>query len=106
MSKITNFTPIEPLKSNRFIIKFNDEVKVPEYMFRSFKMYNEGENLIFKSNKTNERLVCKVICDSYPVTNITREEWSKLEGWLPNYFDLNPDTLNKFQFKFEYLYSI
>lgn len=49
MSKITEFTPIEPLKSNRFIIKFNDEVKIPEYMFRSFKIYNEGENLIFKT---------------------------------------------------------
>lgn len=42
MSKITDFTPIEPLKSNRFLIKFNDEVKIPEYMFRSFKMYKIG----------------------------------------------------------------
>jgi hypothetical protein len=49
MSKITDFKPIEPLKSNRFIIKFNDEVKIPEYMFRSFKIYNEGENIIFKT---------------------------------------------------------
>jgi hypothetical protein len=65
-----------------------------------------GEILIFTSNKTQEKLICKVICDSYPVTEISKEEWSKLEGWLPNYFDLNPDTLKKFQFKFEYLYSI
>jgi hypothetical protein len=49
MSKITDFTSIEPLKSNRFIIKFNDEVKIPEYLFRSFKIYNEGDNLIFKT---------------------------------------------------------
>jgi hypothetical protein len=49
MSKITDFTPVEPLKSNRFLIKFNDEVKVPEYLFRSFKIYNEGDNLIFKT---------------------------------------------------------
>ena len=68
-----------------------------------FKM---GENIIFKSNKSSERLVCKVLCDSYPVTSISKEEWSRLEGWLPNYFDLNPDTLKKFQFRFEYLYSI
>ena len=39
----------EPLKSNRFIIKFNKEVAVPEYLFRSFKIYNEGEKLIFKT---------------------------------------------------------
>jgi hypothetical protein len=68
-----------------------------------FKM---GENIIFKSNKGPERLVCKVLCDSYPVTSISKEEWSRLEGWLPNYFDLNPDTLKKYQFRFEYLYSI
>jgi hypothetical protein len=68
-----------------------------------FKM---GENVIFKWAKSEERLVCKVLCDSYPVGDVTREEWSRLEGWLPNYFDLNPDTLKKFQFRFEYLYSI
>jgi hypothetical protein len=40
---------IEPLKSNRFIINFNEEVKVPEYLFTSFKIYNEGDQLIFKT---------------------------------------------------------
>ena len=49
MSKITEFKSIEPLKSNRFIIKFNDEVKIPEYLFRSFKIYNEGKDLIFRT---------------------------------------------------------
>ena len=49
MSKISDFTPIEPLKSNRFLIKFNDEVKIPEYLFRSFKIYNEGKDLIFRT---------------------------------------------------------
>ena len=68
--------------------------------------FKNGEFLIFKSNKTSERLVCKVLCDSYPVTIISKEEWSRLEGWVPNYFDLNPDTLKKYQFRFEYLYSI
>jgi len=49
MPELTKFTPVEPLKSNRFIIKFNKEVTVPEYLFRSFKIYNEGEKLIFKT---------------------------------------------------------
>lgn len=49
MSKITDFKPIEPLKSNRFIIKFNSEVNVPEYLFRNFKINNEGGELIFKT---------------------------------------------------------
>jgi hypothetical protein len=49
MPELTKFTPVEPLKSNRFIIKFNKEVTVPEYLFRNFKIYNEGEKLIFKT---------------------------------------------------------
>ena len=49
MPELTKFTPVEPLKSNRFIIKFNKEVTVPEYLFRSFKIYNEGDKLIFKT---------------------------------------------------------
>ena len=35
--------------SNRFIIKFNEEVTIPEYLFRNFKIYNEGESLIFRT---------------------------------------------------------
>jgi len=49
MPELTKFTPVEPLKSNRFIIKFNKEVTIPEYLFRNFKIYNEGEKLIFKT---------------------------------------------------------
>lgn len=66
--------------------------------------FKKGENVIFKST-TSERLVCRVLCDSYPVKDIEREDWSKLEGWATNYFDLNPDIMKKFQFRFEYLYS-
>ena len=50
MSKISEFKPIEPLMSNRFIIKFNEEVTIPEYLFRNFKIYNEGESLIFRTD--------------------------------------------------------
>jgi len=67
--------------------------------------FKKGENVIFKSNNTSERLVCKILCDSYPVKDMKREDWSKLEGWSTNYFDLNPDIIRKFQFRFEYLYS-
>jgi len=49
MNEIKFTPPIEPLKSNRFIIKFNDEVNIPEYLFRGFEIYNEGDNLIFKT---------------------------------------------------------
>jgi hypothetical protein len=43
------FELIEPLKNNRWIIKFNDEVKVPEYLFSNFKIKNEGEFFVLKT---------------------------------------------------------
>ncbi len=50
MVKISEFPKaVEPLMSNRFIIKFNEEVTIPEYLFRNFKIYNEGESLIFRT---------------------------------------------------------
>ena len=44
---MVEFKSIEPLLSNRFIINFNDEVKVPEYLFREFHIENVGEDLVF-----------------------------------------------------------
>jgi hypothetical protein len=41
------FKAIEPLTKNRFIIKFNKEVLVPEYLFRKFHIENFGEDYIF-----------------------------------------------------------
>jgi hypothetical protein len=40
------FQQIEPLKNNRFLITFED-VNVPQYFFRNYEMYNEGEKMIF-----------------------------------------------------------
>lgn len=40
------FQYIEPLKNNRFLITFKD-VNVPQYFFRNYEMYNEGEEMIF-----------------------------------------------------------
>jgi hypothetical protein len=40
------FQQIEPLKNNRFLITFED-VNVPQYFFRNYEMYNEGEEMIF-----------------------------------------------------------
>jgi hypothetical protein len=41
--------PFEPLKENRFIIKL-DNVKIPNYFFREYEIYNEGEELIFTTS--------------------------------------------------------
>ena len=40
------FQQIEPLKNNRFLITFED-VNVPQYFFRNYEMFNEGEEMIF-----------------------------------------------------------
>lgn len=42
----SHFSLMEPLKNNRFLISFPD-INIPNYLFRSYEMYNEGENLIF-----------------------------------------------------------
>lgn len=41
-----DFRPIEPLKSNRFIIKIKG-ADIKTFLFRKYKLYNEGEELIF-----------------------------------------------------------
>jgi hypothetical protein len=41
------FKAFEPLTKNRFIIRFNKEVLVPEYLFRKFHIENVGEDYIF-----------------------------------------------------------
>jgi hypothetical protein len=49
-SKIIEFKPFEPLKTNRFIIRFlgNENINIPEYLFTGFKMKNIGEDIILK----------------------------------------------------------
>jgi hypothetical protein len=43
---IEKFKPIEPLIKNRFIIEFNKEVPVPEYLLHKFHIENIGEEII------------------------------------------------------------
>jgi hypothetical protein len=42
----TQFEQFEPLKTNRWLIEFEGMNIVP-YLFRKYKIYNEGENMIF-----------------------------------------------------------
>lgn len=43
-----NLQPVgfEPFRSNRFIIKFNG-LDIPPYLFKSYKFYNSGGEIIF-----------------------------------------------------------
>ena len=68
--------------------------------------YKAGDIIKFTNNSTSEFLICKAITDSYPVSSISKEDWSRLEGWDVNYFKLNPGVEDKFQFQFEYICSV
>ena len=43
-----NFKSIEPLKKNRFIIQFTG-IDIPDFIFRNFKIYNQGDDIIFET---------------------------------------------------------
>jgi hypothetical protein len=43
------FEPIEPLKSNRWIIR-TYPFEITDFLFREYKMYNEGEEIILETS--------------------------------------------------------
>jgi hypothetical protein len=46
MNDIFKFEPIEPLIENRYIINIVGTY-IPQFLFRKYKIHNEGEELIF-----------------------------------------------------------
>ena len=42
---IENWQLVEPAKTNRFIIKIKG-ADIPEYLFKNYKIYNEGDEVI------------------------------------------------------------
>ena len=49
MSDLSKFKFVEPLKENRFIINITG-TNIPNYLFRKFEIYNEGDELIFTTS--------------------------------------------------------
>lgn len=49
MANLRKFEPVEPLKENRFIINIIG-TDIPEYLFREYRIYNEGDDLIFTTS--------------------------------------------------------
>jgi hypothetical protein len=41
-----NFEPVEPLKSNRWLIR-TEGMDIEPFLFRKYKLFNEGEDIIF-----------------------------------------------------------
>lgn len=48
MENLKQFIPVEPLMENRWIIRTHP-ININPYLFRKYKMYNEGETIIFKT---------------------------------------------------------
>lgn len=67
------FKTFEPLKSNRWVISFNDEVKVPPYQFSKYKLKNEGENLILTTSMYNTVVYSFNPADLYKITDVKIE---------------------------------
>jgi hypothetical protein len=63
--------------------------------------FSSGTYVVFTKTGIAEKLLCFIIKSSYPVKNISNEEWSLLEGWNEDYISYNPNVLNKFQFVFK-----
>lgn len=66
------FKPIEPLKSNRWVIKTSPTV-ITDFLFREYKMFNEGENIILETSFFETILGVYNPKDLMNITDITIE---------------------------------
>ena len=66
------FEPIEPLKSNRWIIKTKPLV-ITDFLFREYKMYNEGEDIILETSFLETILETYNPIDLMNITDLTIE---------------------------------
>lgn len=100
MSKISDFRPIEPLKSNRWVIKFKG-MDIDPYLFRKYKMYNEGEDIIFTTEFMETVEHCYNPKDIFNVELVTIE-YLDPTGVTVNGLSFSPRGIN---FKRKHSYS-
>lgn len=82
----TQFEQFEPLKTNRWLIEF-EGMNIKPYLFRKYKIYNEGENMIF----TTEFL--ETVLDT-----INPKEFFNIVGVKIQYLDPTGAVVNGLQF--------
>lgn len=63
---------IEPLMDNRFIVKLHG-TDIEDYLIRSYEIYNEGEELIFKTKFIETVNYCFNPKDFFNITRVTIE---------------------------------
>ena len=69
--KTNEFKMVEPLKSNRWIISFNNDVEVPEYLFNRYKIKNEGGDLVLTPRMFNTVHYSFNPADLFKITEVT-----------------------------------
>jgi hypothetical protein len=69
--KTNEFKMVEPLKSNRWIISFNNDVEVPEYLFNRYKIKNEGGDLVLTTRMFNTVHYSFNPADLFKITEVT-----------------------------------
>jgi hypothetical protein len=69
--KLSEFKMVEPLKSNRWIISFNNDVEVPEYLFNRYKIKNEGGDLVLTTRMFNTVHYSFNPADLFKITEVT-----------------------------------
>lgn len=53
MTTFKKFETFEPITLNRFLIKFNKGVEVPQHVFKKFKLYNTNDEFSIKLETYN-----------------------------------------------------
>ena len=63
------FKSVEPLKNNRFLITLNG-AEIPQYFFRKYEMYNEGDQMIFTTEFLESILYTFNPKDFFSITSV------------------------------------
>lgn len=66
----SNFKFYEPAKSNRFLINIKD-VNIPEYLFRKYKIFNSGDELILELEFYETVIYTFNPADFFKITEVT-----------------------------------
>lgn len=77
---------VEPKKTNRWIIKPNG-VNIPEYTFSTYKLYNDGDKLMFETS-----------CYETVMNHINPVELFKFHGITLQYLDPTGEIVGGFTF--------
>lgn len=89
---IPEYKIIEPLKSNRWLIETSPK-QINSYLFRKYKMFNEGEKIIFETEFYETVQECYNPQDLIQITDISLKYLSPV-GDVVSGFDMIVNGVN------------